>query len=133
MVLDFVFLKDLMMRKIHYVCDHAFAVFVGDPLLRMFVPDETEVARIRKGLFKSAGGMQTASSAPIVSDLLDSLVQLPEGTALVGCSFIPTAEELARSWFFELEDEVRSLSEGRASLHCVRVWETPNCVAEFFQ
>lgn len=45
--------------------------------------------------------------------------------------FVPTAENLARHWFERLARRVDERTEGRANLLKVKVWETPNCSAEY--
>ena len=43
----------------------------------------------------------------------------------------PTAENLARHWFERLAPRVVARSEGNATLVNIRVFETPNCWADF--
>jgi 6-pyruvoyltetrahydropterin/6-carboxytetrahydropterin synthase len=44
---------------------------------------------------------------------------------------IPTAEVLAKHWFYRLKDRVADRSDGHARLTAVKVWETPNCWAVY--
>jgi hypothetical protein len=45
--------------------------------------------------------------------------------------FTPTAENLARYWFGELQERISMRTGGRARLSEVRVWETPNACATY--
>lgn len=44
---------------------------------------------------------------------------------------IPTAENLAKHWFLKLEPKIQYCSAGKASLVKLRVYETPNCWADY--
>lgn len=105
MTLDFGFLKDIMMAQIDGPADHGIMLWVHDPLTRI-VQDWIE--RPRNG------------NEGLLPD--QKLLILP---------FIPTAERLAEYWFRCMCDQVFLRSEGVAKLHKVRVWETPNCYADF--
>lgn len=121
MVLDFGFLKEEMLAVIDEPCDHGFIVaWDDDEVLAMFAPAE-----------------------PPLPQWLDSLRQMvradgyarPEGCRmgqkLYVVPFQPTAECLARHWFERLHPAVAQRSDDLARLTCVRVWETPNCYAEY--
>lgn len=92
MVLDFGFLKDVMVRHIHDPYDHGMIVWAEDPLLEQFQACCGKLRRI---------------------------------------NLTPTAENLARIWYYAMEHEVRQLSDDLAFLVRVDVHETPNCVASF--
>jgi 6-pyruvoyltetrahydropterin/6-carboxytetrahydropterin synthase len=44
---------------------------------------------------------------------------------------VPTAENLARMWFFDLDSQLEAYAGGGVWLKRVRVYETPNCWADF--
>lgn len=112
MVLDFGFLKELMMGHIDDPCDHGTTLWVRDEeLLKALGPRATMVTAL-----VAKGGW--------------CLTDWNWGKLYV-VPFTPTAENLARHWFERLAVPVVSRSEGRALLHSVKVWETPNCSAEY--
>lgn len=43
----------------------------------------------------------------------------------------PTAEVLARHWYDLLAPTIQRITHGRAKLACIRVYETPNCYADY--
>lgn len=63
--------------------------------------------------------------------LLRLLVRAEGVGKLVMLDFIPTAENLAKWWFDQLKPRIEARSQGRAHLVRVRVYETPNCWADF--
>lgn len=114
MTVDFGFLKDLMMKKIDEPCDHGLILWAQDPLL------------------------DTLPELSIPSHALRAMAEFDmevpctwQGGKLLVLRDVPTAENLARHWFHQLKHGVDGLSHGRCSLIAVRVWETPNCWAEF--
>ena len=119
MVVDFGFLKDEMMRLIDAPCDHGFIAASADSdLLALFAPQgaegwaDTILAEVRE-----KGAALTTSTRM--------------GTKLYVVPFQPTAECLAKHWFEVLVAPVRKRSDSTARLVAVRVWETPNCMAEY--
>lgn len=121
MVLDFGFLKDEMMAVIDAACDHGFIAQIDDhELLTMFAPEGCDFTAWHAGLaeaVKRDGFVTTA----------DSRLQ----TKLYILAGPPTAEELAAHWFRRLAERVAQRSDGLAALARLRLWETPNCWAEF--
>jgi 6-pyruvoyltetrahydropterin/6-carboxytetrahydropterin synthase len=120
MVVDFGFLKQEMMAAIDAPCDHGFiAAAADDGLLAMFAPEGDEgswIAGVRAEV-ERAGFCATHDTRL--------------GTKLLVVPFQPTAECLARHWYGLLAAAVTARSDGCARLVRVRVWETPNCVAEY--
>lgn len=112
MVMDFGFLKEEMMAEIDEPCDHAMILWWDDPILPVLVPDImatigiNDKGRVWSGFRPPAG----------------KLYLVP---------FIPTAENLAKHWFERLEKRVLTRTQSRATLLHVRVYETPNCWAEY--
>ncbi len=92
MVIDFGFLKALMVEHIDGPCDHGTILYQGDELVAAW---------------------QSWFGKVYIIDT------------------IPTAENLARHWFELLAPEVVARTDGAATLVNIRVWETPNCYADF--
>lgn len=119
MVLDFGFLKEVMMDRIDKFCDHGMILWCKDPY------------------FGILAGLRVASSA-IAEHILSGRVPywFDEGnrgnpTKLLIVGFIPTAERLAEFWFNQMSGDVEILSNGLATLSKVSVHETPQCVAHY--
>jgi len=110
MVLDFKFLKEGLIRYIHDPCDHGAILFYNDPILAtLLVPD-----------FVMEVGVDHQSYERFNSGLK---------LYLINC--VPTAENLARHWYNRMCSFVKERSEGGAFLENIRVYETPNCYADF--
>jgi 6-pyruvoyltetrahydropterin/6-carboxytetrahydropterin synthase len=113
MVLDFGFLKDVMMREIDEPCDHGLILWVGDPFTPEFRPSVlTGVSELHCADAGFWAGQGNFGKLYLVS-------------------FVPTAENLARHWFGRMARPVRDRSGDRAELVGVKVWETPNCWAAY--
>jgi 6-pyruvoyltetrahydropterin/6-carboxytetrahydropterin synthase len=106
MSLDFSFLKDIMIARVDYPCDHGMILDQSDPLADLWVKFREEAYR----------------SLPLISSLY-----------LKTCwvNFVPTAERLAEYWYNEMADEIHERSKTLATLTSVTVEETPNCIATF--
>jgi 6-pyruvoyltetrahydropterin/6-carboxytetrahydropterin synthase len=113
MVLDFGFLKEEMLAEIDAPCDHGLILWIDDPLAAAFM--EHDVAACREVVLRDG-------SLLVPGALTGKLYLVP---------FVPTAEELARHWYGRLAPRVLARSTGLASLKSIKVWETPNCVAEY--
>ena len=105
--LDFGFLKEEMMEAIDVPCDHALILWNQDPLVPMLVPG-----------FSDAWGL--------------GLVQGVEGMKVYLMDAVPTAENLARHWADLLVPRVENRTQGLAKLSHLRVYETPNCWADYY-
>ena len=108
MVTDFGFLKEVMVKHIHDTCDHALILARSDPLVEKLlgvVPDKLLVRIVD----------EEARAFGVIYLLEDP----------------PTAEILARHWFMCMVPDIHLISRGHARLVRVKVWETPNCFAEF--
>ncbi len=121
MVVDFSFLKEEMIRRIEETCDHGLIACINDEaLLETLCPENRDfeewIAPLRKSV--SDHGSTLTFDAKMDTKLY-----------IVGCQ--PTAERLAEHWFICLEEAVASRSDGKAELVKVRVWETPNCFADY--
>ncbi len=121
MVLDFGFLKEEMLKAIDEPCDHGFIAALADvELLTMFAPlggDTAEWLADLETQVREKGEATTTRTR-----LLTKLTVVP---------FQPTAECLARHWFVKLAEPVKQRSGAAARLLLVRVFETPNCAAEY--
>ncbi len=106
MVMDFSFLKEEMMANIDRWYDHGLALGCDDPLVERLtgkVPAKTYLTQLGVG---------------------------PCGKyVLLPCT--PTVENLARVWFEVMESAVVNRTSGRAKLTRMRVYETPNCWADY--
>ena len=121
MVLDFGFLKAEMVKAIDEPCDHGFIAALADvALLDMFVPQGRDPAQWRKALETEVREKGEATTTD--TRLTTKLTVVP---------FQPTAECLARHWYIKLAEPVKRRSGGAARLVLVRVFETPNCAAEY--
>ena len=121
MVLDFGFLKEEMVHTIDQPCDHGFIAEVDDTdILKMFAPHhqvfDTWISEIKSRV--KIDGFATPA------ETLD-------GFRLYVIPFAPTAEVLARHWHERLRERIHARSNGLAVLDRIRVWETPNCWAEY--
>jgi 6-pyruvoyltetrahydropterin/6-carboxytetrahydropterin synthase len=112
MVMDFGFLKEQMMEYIDKPCDHGTTLWVDDVQLAHALGPSWHMVR------------------DTVRDLGFCLTEWEWGKLYV-VPFTPTAENLARHWFDRLVVPVDMESQGRARIHSVKVWETPNCSAEY--
>lgn len=111
MVIDFGFLKEMMMEHIHDPCDHGLILFVEDPLA-------TELVQI-----PITPGAVTAKELQPHFEAYLKLYLMEE---------VPTAENLARHWYYRLMPSVLLASEEvKGHLKSVEVWETPNCFARY--
>jgi 6-pyruvoyltetrahydropterin/6-carboxytetrahydropterin synthase len=114
MVLDFGFLKDEMMKHIDEPCDHGMCLWSEDPILELFVGKQTRFGDILTTM-KAQGFSETLGCA-------GKLYIVP---------FVPTAENLAKHWFDRLAPAIVARSDNQATLVKIKVWETPNCSAEY--
>lgn len=115
MVLDFGFLKEEMMQCIDVPCDHGLILWYKDPLLSLLMGGAADFVHTFMDAKKNGGAYLTEASC-------GKLYLVP---------FMPTAENLARHWYEILYSQIVRRSNGRARLDRIRVWETPNCAAEY--
>ena len=121
MVLDFGFLKDEMMSIIDARCDHGLILSLRDvDALKMMCPEGID--------FEAWVGC-------LSNEITAQGYALTENTKLSTKLYVmssdPTAENLAEHWFKMLAPAIEARSENRAKLSWMRVWETPNCYAEY--
>lgn len=121
MVLDFGFLKEEMLRVIDGPCDHGFIAELDDEgVLAMFKPEGADLSAWLAAVRAEVDAAGFASPTGCALDAKLYVVPFP-----------PTAEALARHWFERLAPLVRARSDGIGALMRLRVWETPNCWAEW--
>lgn len=118
MVIDFGFLKEEMMAIIDKYCDHALILGRDDPYLADLVPQWEIQHSIQQSL-------DADSWTSFVRDSVDRPLKL------YIIHDAPTAEVLAAHWFERLSSRVLARTNNRARLSYVRVWETPNCWAQY--
>lgn len=107
MVLDFGFLKELMMQEIDVPCDHGLILWSEDPLVRLWCTEY------------------------FIMSTRWQLVHVENIGKIYLMDSVPTAENLARHWFDRLAGCVLTKSKGLGRLKRVTVWETPYCVASY--
>ncbi len=116
MILDFGFLKEMMMKEIDGPCDHGMCLWYKDPQLS-----------------RSLGPLyQTISRAVELTGHVETSWQWGK---LYVLDTVPTAENLARHWFLRLVPLVKEHLQNNGIkygyLSKVVVWETPNCSATY--
>jgi len=116
MVVDFGFLKNVMVGQIYDFCDHGMCLWIDDPWLDRFLLRHTSKAR--KVCEEEGWYFEPEDKA---------LAQ----TKLLVVNFIPTAERLAEFWFRRMLAGVSQISGGKAALSQVVVQETPNGIAYY--
>jgi 6-pyruvoyltetrahydropterin/6-carboxytetrahydropterin synthase len=113
MVMDFGFVKNLMMDTVDAPCDHGTCLWIGDSVLAHDLGPQYEAAKevvARDGYFLTEWRWGKLYLVP----------------------FVPTAENLARHWFKRLLPGVLDhIGKDGGMLYSVRVWETPNCNAVY--
>jgi len=111
MILDFGFMKSIMMDHIDAPCDHGMILRVDDPYLPAFIiPSAFDgiCHHVHEDGYAQVGGT------------MGKLYVVP---------FSPTAERLAEHWYGRMKDDVTTMSDSQSRLVSVKVWETPNCWA----
>ena len=125
MVLDFGFLKDEMMKEIDTPCDHGMTLWIDDPYTAKLVGAAATVEDNRTVI----------PHQEVEAHGYCSIQLLEDGTNTRGkyyiVPFVPTAENLAKHWFERLSEKVKERSEGKAHLDNIKVFETPNCSAQY--
>jgi 6-pyruvoyltetrahydropterin/6-carboxytetrahydropterin synthase len=128
MIIDFGFLKQVMMDIVDRSIDHGFVVSVNDnELLNSLIPERLNVVQpmpyIRECVQKHGYWLSTEEQVTQLSTLL--------GTKLYVLPHSPTSERLAEHFFGRLVLPIRERSDGTARIANLRFWETPNCYADF--
>ncbi len=115
MVLDFGFLKKLMLDTIDLPCDHGTALWVNDSLLAYELGPSYQSVQALVAQYGNYG-------------MFDGW----KWGKLMVMRDVPTAENLAKLWFHLLQPNVdKYLATLQGGLHSVTVWETPNFSASY--
>ncbi len=110
MVLDFGFLKSLMMEHIHDPCDHGLIMYNRDPVIHKIA-----APRLLDPFY--VGSVDEHPDHPWLKlYLIDNS---------------PTAEVLAAHWYKRLSAAVNEFTQGQAKLIYLDVHETPNSIARY--
>ncbi|WWO95294.1 MAG: 6-carboxytetrahydropterin synthase [Candidatus Dasytiphilus stammeri] len=115
MVMDFGFIKEVMKESIDSTCDHAIIVDAEDEYLVTILD-----------IVSSARQVKHSKNA--------ALIYNPEKLKIYLVPFSPTAEYLAKHWYeiLSLKLSTQQINHiTRLSIDSVRVYETPNCWAEY--
>jgi 6-pyruvoyltetrahydropterin/6-carboxytetrahydropterin synthase len=128
MVIDFGFLKEVMMTIIDKSIDHGFVACIDDrELLAHLVPEgenPIEPMRYIKTCLDEQGfWLSTENQSIKLKTLLD--------TKLYILPHIPTSERLAEHFFKRLKAPVFEQSNGVGNLVNLRFWETPACYSDY--
>lgn len=127
MVEDFGDLKEVMVREIDAPCDHGFCLAFNDPIF---------INMVRAGnIYVPAANEPLGDVRVTHNELLrEHLFNSPYNGLSVRHEFFgkmyiidgaPTAEHLAQHWYERLRHATR------LPLSYVKVWETPNCWAQY--
>jgi 6-pyruvoyltetrahydropterin/6-carboxytetrahydropterin synthase len=128
MVIDFGFLKDVMMTVIDKSIDHGFVACIDDSeLLAHLLPESANriepMGYIKTRLDEQGFWLSTENQSVKLKTLLD--------TKLYVLPYIPTSERLAEHFFKRLKNPVYEQSNGVGNLVNLRFWETPSCYSDY--
>lgn len=128
MVIDFGFLKEVMMTVIDKSIDHGFVACIDDrELLNQFVPDSANtvdpLVYIKSCLDQKGHWLSTDDQNTRLHTFLN--------TKLYVMPYIPTSERLAEHFFGRLKAPVHEQSNGIGQLVNLRFWETPACFSDY--
>lgn len=123
MVMDFGFLKHLMMQEIHEPCDHG---------LILWAEDYAVLDTILCPPSYSPAMMQACREKVLTPPL-----HIPAWLKLYRLPSVPTAENLAFHWYHVLDEAITKFFSDRGEsregivLEELKVYETPNCTATY--
>jgi 6-pyruvoyltetrahydropterin/6-carboxytetrahydropterin synthase len=141
MVMDFSFLKELMMEHIDAPCDHGAIIWIKDyeVLSRLLDIEDHEQQRAEFRMRDNDHNdpEHWLQCLPKYQELTAQVkqwgsygLQGPLGKLYL-VPFVPTAENLARHWYERMEERVRLRSNNNATLTRVRVYETPTSKCDY--
>lgn len=110
--LDFSFLKQSMVDVIDYHCDHGLILCKYDPLVENSLSKEGWCDLDKPSHYYSHSSFKDYGKLYVIADP-------------------PTAEVLARHWYYRLYSLIQGLSNNQAELHSIEVQETPSCSAVY--
>jgi len=112
MVMDFGFLKEVMIEHIHDPCDHGLILWNKDDLILNAISWQVSEPFPGKDFTGPwMAGHSVSQKAP---------------WKLYIMAEVPTAENLAKHWYLRMKAEVTERTNNRAFLKSVVVYETPN-------
>lgn len=126
MVVDFGTLKKAMNTAVHIPCDHGMILSIDDPLLMLFLEQQSNLPKGLTGIEACRSRMEKNHIASF--DISDSE---RSGFKLEVVDSPPTAENLARIWFQRIHYSLKHLRKDPEQLTKVEVFETPNCSAVY--
>lgn len=112
MLMDFGFLKQMLMDVIDTPCDHGTTLWINDPLLPV-IP-----------------GRDLTETRECVERDGYCATEWMWGKLYV-VNFTPTAENLARHWFERCEAVIATYTDQSVLMGSMKVYETPNCFAKY--
>lgn len=123
MVMDFGFLKEVMMEEIHDPCDHGLILWREDYDVLDWVLCPEEVTPLQNRECRER--------------ILTQRLHIPKWLKLYQLDDVPTAENLACHWFSRLSTGIHTYLNRRGQsaegiqLDAVEVYETPNSIAVY--
>jgi 6-pyruvoyltetrahydropterin/6-carboxytetrahydropterin synthase len=127
MVLDFGFLKEVMMNHVDRLCDHGMVLWCDDPWASVMLDPYVQLPTTTLELLTKVRATRAHFFREGVKDEENPL----SPNKLLVVPFIPTAERLAEFWYGLMKEDVHVRSNRTAYLERVVVWETPNCSARY--
>lgn len=123
MITDFGVIKAVMTDVVDANFDHKLCLWVDDPLVVAWSHDH----KVRMG----PNNMFHTALRDVVRDDTICNVDVKDVGAVVLVNTVPTAEHLAALWYELMAADLKETTDGAVWLTKVRVWETPNCYADF--
>ena len=121
MVLDFSFIKQEMTEVITNHCDHSLILYNQDiEALNLFCPTHLDTEQWHKQI---SSALQQKSFYINEDNILNTKLYIMNQT--------PTAECLAHHWYKLLQQKIIKRSKNLCKLYAIKVWETPNCSAQY--
>jgi len=131
MVLDFGFLKDVLMDVVDASIDHGFVAYEKDDIaMLMFWPCKGTVP-VSQSYSDDFDDWRKNISCVVAKQGYCSTKFTKCNSKLYVVDFIPTSERLAEHFFHRLQKPVEEQSLGKAKLTNLRFWETPNCYSDY--
>lgn len=113
MVIDFSVVKEELQERISRLCDHGLIVDADDETMtEMLGISEVDVQWVKNH-----------GAAKAVSNVVGFKVYL--------VPFPPTCEHLAQHWYAIMSAALTTRTNGHVHVKKIRVYETPNCYADF--
>lgn len=132
MVVDFGFLKNLLIEHVHQVCDHTTILWQKDANLCTLVKEDSMYERVRSwGHFKLGNIPQQFLDYVFSNPNLDHIIMSGYMGPIVVTRNTPTAENLGAMWLrLIMRTTNRQQHWANIKLTKMHVYETPNSCAE---